>query len=79
MLQLATAVLENENHEWEIKIGRQYERSMDAFESAQQDPSDYAKGIMAVLEQDRLDHLNTMRNVEMQQLTAETRQYLHTI
>lgn len=76
MLQLATAVLENENREWEIKIGHQYERSMDATEASLADPSDYSKGIMAVLEQDRLAHLSDMRNVTMQQLTAETRQYL---
>ena len=79
MLQFATAVLENECHEWDIKINRQYERSMDATEASIADPSDFAKGIMSVLEQDRLAHLTDMKNVEMQHLTAKTREWLFSV
>ena len=76
MLSIATAILENERKEWDLKVDAQYQRMTDAEVDAAQDPDDYGKQIMRVLEQDRLSCVATRRDVEMQSLLQDTRTYL---
>ena len=77
LVQMAQTILENENQEWELKIRQQYERSMDATEKAQNNPNDFGLGIASILEQDRLSHLYTAKDVDMQMRVHETRTYLN--
>lgn len=79
MLQLATVILENEKNERDAVVEAQYARMCAATNHANANPNDYAAQIMSVLESDRMSHVSQIRDVEMQQLLGETREYLSRI
>jgi len=76
MMALASTILANEQEWYDVEVNKQYELLMDAQERAKANPNDFEAQVFRVLQEDRLSHVNTMRDLEMQNLVGETRLYL---
>ena len=76
LLTLASVILENEKKWHDAAVQAQYVKSESAKEAASQNADDFALQVMSVLESDRLSSICEKRDLEMNSLVQETREYL---
>jgi len=76
MLSIASTIVSNEQTWRNEDVNKQYGLLMDAQEKASKNPDDFEAQILKVFQEDRLSHMSEARDMEMQRIVQETREYL---
>lgn len=76
LCEFATSVIANEKKERDAKDMQCYDEWQAAQSKADANPDDYEAGVLAVLMYDRMCAQKQLNDIEMQEMVAETREYL---